>query len=70
MPKGYPADGLVHRGTAKNLASGRRVGHKLKAWFSTDPDTFNAIRDLAIKNNTSFSEQLRLLVEWGLECVE
>lgn len=31
-----------------------------------DPDTFGEIRERAIRCNTSFAEQVRLLVEWGL----
>lgn len=32
-----------------------------------DPETFNVIRDRAIREKTSFAEQVRILVEWGLE---
>lgn len=32
-----------------------------------DPETFQVIRDRAIREKTSFAEQVRLLVEWGLE---
>ncbi|WP_398471516.1 hypothetical protein [Tardiphaga sp.] len=32
-----------------------------------DQETFQVIRDRAVKENTSFAEQVRLLVEWGLE---
>lgn len=31
-----------------------------------DPETFGEIRERAISCNTSFAEQVRLLVEWGL----
>ena len=30
-------------------------------------EMFSKIRDRAIKNKTSFAEQVRLLVEWGME---
>lgn len=36
---------------------------------SFDHETFATVRALAIKNGTSFAEQVRLLVEWGLEAV-
>lgn len=32
-----------------------------------DDETFAEVRALAIKNGTSFGEQVRTLVEWGLE---
>jgi hypothetical protein len=34
---------------------------------SFDPETFAEIRGRAIQQQTSFAEQIRLLVEWGLE---
>jgi hypothetical protein len=34
-----------------------------------DHETFATVRALAVKNGTSFAEQVRLLVEWGLEAV-
>jgi hypothetical protein len=68
MPRGYPANGLVTRRAAKNLARGTRQGRYIKGWFALDPDTFNQIRCRAEIEDMSFSEMLRLLVEWGLEC--
>lgn len=32
-----------------------------------DDETFQVIRDRSIREKTSFAEQVRLLVEWGLE---
>ena len=32
-----------------------------------DSETFDEIRKRAIKEGTSFAEQVRILVEWGLE---
>jgi len=32
-----------------------------------DRDTFDQVRALAVKEGTSFSEQVRRLIEWGLE---
>lgn len=37
---------------------------------SFDHDTFATVRALALKNGTSFAEQVRLLVEWGLEAID
>lgn len=35
-----------------------------------DDETFEAIRRRAVKSGTSFAEQVRLLVEWGLIAAE
>lgn len=35
-----------------------------------DDETFAQIRDRAIREGTSFGEQIRMLVEWGLEAAE
>lgn len=32
-----------------------------------DDDTFSIIRRRAVRERTSFAEQARLLIEWGLE---
>ncbi len=32
-----------------------------------DDETFNEIRERAIRENTSVAQQIRLLIEWGLE---
>ena len=32
-----------------------------------DDETFHEVRDRAVTLGTSFAEQVRLLVEWGLE---
>lgn len=37
---------------------------------SFDEETFWQVRGLAVKAGTSFAEQARLLVEFGLEAVE
>lgn len=37
---------------------------------SFDEETFEEVRGLALKAGTSFAEQARLLVEFGLEAVE
>jgi hypothetical protein len=45
----------------------KRNGRMITVQF--DHDTFNQLRNRAIAEKTSFSEQVRLLVEWGLESV-
>ncbi|WP_249696470.1 hypothetical protein [Stappia sp. WLB 29] len=35
-----------------------------------DDETFAAVRARAVEEGTSFSEQVRLLIEWGLEAAE
>lgn len=52
-----PARGCRRR-DAKNV---------LQAVVRFDPDTFEQIRQRAIAEKTSFAEQVRRLVEWGLE---
>jgi hypothetical protein len=44
---------------------GRKCMRKVVCLF--DDETFDAIRSRAIAKETSFAEQIRLLVEWGLE---
>lgn len=61
MPKGYnkpprPAKGI--RPAPDRL---------LKIGCRFDEDTFKQISERAQQNGTSFSEQVRILVEWGLE---
>ena len=41
----------------------------LQAVCAFDPETFEEIRNLATRAGISFREQVRLLVEWGLEDV-
>jgi hypothetical protein len=39
----------------------------LKVVCAFDPETFEQIRNRAIKEGTSFAEQVRTLVEWGID---
>lgn len=48
-------------GSLRGQASGRRI-----VCIFPD-DTFEEIRAIAIEEGTSFAEQVRTLVEWGLE---
>ncbi len=57
-----PAGGTTRNGKdGRSPAGQRRIG----VWF--DSPTFEEIRQRAVKEKTSFAEQVRLLVEWGLE---
>lgn len=69
MPKGYPLNGRVTHGAAKNLARGTLQGFMVKGAYNLDPETHATIRRMAIADNVSFSEMLRTLVDWGLEAV-
>jgi hypothetical protein len=39
----------------------------VKSVILLDPETFSTIRSRALKHGTSFAEQVRLLIEVGLE---
>jgi hypothetical protein len=60
------------RWNPSNLARGH-VEHRQhpdamrKIGCAFDAETFHQVRDLAAKEGTSFAEQVRQLVEWGLE---
>ncbi|MBO6858346.1 hypothetical protein [Roseibium sp.] len=54
------------RPVAKGCIDPKRPGQR-KVVLVLDDETFEQIRDMAIKDGTSFAEQIRLLVEWGLE---
>lgn len=43
----------------------RRYQKRIVVGF--DPETFDQMRSRAVKAGTSMGEQIRLLVEWGLE---
>lgn len=47
-----------------------RAGNMRRIVVLFPPDTFYLIRSRAIKENTSFAEQVRILTEWGLEADE
>ena len=42
-------------------------GGRLGIVVYLDPDVFDSIRKLAEAGDTSFGEQVRILIEWGLE---
>lgn len=46
-------------------STGRRCMRKVVCLF--DDETFEQVRQRAIAKETSFAEQIRQLVEWGLE---
>jgi hypothetical protein len=47
--------------------NGTKKGNMRAIYCAFDEDTFNTIRKQAEKNNVSFAEQVRTVVEWGLE---
>lgn len=55
---------------ARPRVGGHRANgaRKLKIAVSFDADTFDVIAMRATQEGTSFGEQVRMLVEWGLEC--
>lgn len=50
-----PACGVAIAGTRRQLV------------IKCDADQFNEIRERAVREKTSMAEQIRLLLEWGLE---
>lgn len=53
----------------KSVANGLRNGAMVRVVVSFDEETFDQIRSRAIAQQSSFAEQVRLLVEFGLEDV-
>lgn len=53
--------GKVARGTPDP-----RMPSRVQVVCAFDQDTFREIRERALAQGTSFAEQVRLLVEWGL----
>ena len=51
----------------KPVANGVRKGVKRQFHMALDQDTFAIVKARAIQERTSLAEQVRLLVEWGLE---
>lgn len=65
------ANDLVRHNTQKKPPSaGVSRGHAYRGMMRTvvafDPETHESIRSRAIKEGTSFAEQVRVLIEWGL----
>jgi hypothetical protein len=57
----------IHRRRPEYVAEGYTCGPYRATAVRFDVETHNRIRDMAIKNNISFAEQIRMLVEWGFE---
>lgn len=58
------------RTQTRSVARGSKDSHHpgfVAVVVRLDDETFAEVRDLAVKNGTSFAEQVRTLVEWGLE---
>lgn len=59
-----PGKGSTSRG------DGRQYGDQRRIVVSFSQETFEVIRERALKEGGSFAEQVRTLVEWGLEADE
>lgn len=57
----------IHKRDSAFVAEGLTVGPYKKTAVLFERETHETIRALAIKHGTSFAEQVRTLVEWGLE---
>lgn len=51
-------------------AAGTKVGNKRQLIVRVDDDTFEEIAELAAAENVSVAEQIRVLIEFGLESVK
>lgn len=60
-------DGLIPAMRRRDPGRGLDRGSYKRIVVSLPDETFDEIRALAVKRRTSFAEQIRLLVEWGLE---
>ena len=56
-----PGKGSISRGDGR-----QDHGDLRRIVVAFDNETFGEIRNLAVKHQTSFAAQVRLLVEWGL----
>lgn len=61
----------------RQLANGSRSHHKsvhsrkqIRTMIGFDDLQFYEVRSLAERNKVSFAEQVRLLIEWGMEGVK
>jgi hypothetical protein len=59
--------GRPYEAKTSHQARGCRRGSHIKIVCAFDEDTFATVRKLAVKEQTSVAEQIRKLVEWGLE---
>jgi hypothetical protein len=59
----------LRRGMCKHVvrAVGFKHCNKIRTAVAFDPDVFNDIVKLATTERTTFAEQVRLLVEFGME---
>lgn len=60
------------KGSTKRSSCGfpERYADLRRIMVAFDEETFSQIRDRALKAQTSFAEQVRLLATWGLEAAE
>lgn len=62
-----PGNTRATRAPAKVATGGRHGPNEMRIVVSFDDETFSEIRQRAVQRGTSFAEQVRQLVEWGLE---
>lgn len=62
MRQAQPGIGSKRRGDG----SGREYGDLVRIVIAFPTETFEEVRQRAVKKRTSFAEQVRTLVEWGL----
>lgn len=58
---------MVAKGSTRRGASGKTYECMRRCMVAFDDETFEEIRQLAIKSKTTFAKQVRLLVEFGIE---
>ena len=68
--RGRDRGGQIRRQKVPGRGSLHHSTETRRIVISFDEETFGEVRELALKAGTSFAEQARLLVEFGLEAIE
>lgn len=68
-PRGRDSGGQIRRQKVPGRGSLHHSTETRRIVVSFDEETFGEVRGLALKAGTSFAEQARLLVEFGLEAI-
>lgn len=55
---------------AKVAGKGKKSYHMRAIYCHFPQEMFDTIRKMAVENNSSFSEQVRTIIEWGLETID
>ncbi len=64
--RGFPLGKQKNAGPARGV----KVGSYTQMNLKLEHETFEQIRQKALRDNTSFAEAARTLLEWGLEAEE